>query len=98
MDFREPRGGRERERCPQVKEILEYVDRLPVSHSGGVFKIELMNPVDYSTYVEYGHRTANHKGWVKGQFMMTISEQELQTMAPQILERKIKKFLGGGLK
>ncbi len=83
---------------PQVKEILEYVDRLQISHSGGVFKVELINPVEYAAYVEYGHRTPGGKGWVRGQFMMTISEQELQTMAPQLLERKIKKFLGGDRK
>lgn len=31
----------------------------------------------------------------KGQFMMTISEQELQKIAPKVLENKIKKYLGG---
>lgn len=49
-----------------------------------------MNPVEYASYVEYGHRTANHKGWVKGRFMMTISEQELEKIAPKVLENKIK--------
>lgn len=36
-------------------------------------EIEVYNPVAYSPYVEYGHRTANHQGWVEGRFMMTIS-------------------------
>lgn len=58
-----------------------------------VYKIDIINPVEYASYVEYGHRTANHKGWVKGQFMMTISEQELETIAPKVLENKIKKML-----
>ncbi len=44
-------------------------------------------------YVEYGHRTANHKGWVEGKFMMTISEREIQEIAPKVLEAKVKKFL-----
>ena len=39
--------------------------------------------------------TANHKGWVPGVFMMTISEQELQAIAPKVLERKIKKYMEG---
>ena len=55
----------------------------------------MKNPIEYASYVEYGHRTANHQGWVPGQFMMTISEQEIQQSAPGILENKIKKFLGG---
>ena len=45
-------------------------------------------------YVEFGHRTKNHKGWVEGKFMMTISEQEIQTIAPKVLENKLKKLLG----
>lgn len=67
-----------------------YVDSLTVHHFGGTYVIEIVNPVEYASYVEYGHRTANHKGWVSGVFMMTISEQELQEIAPKVLERKVK--------
>lgn len=66
-----------------------------IRKEGNVYKIDITNPVEYAPYVEYGHRTANHKGWVKGHFMMTISEQELQSIAPRVLERRIQKFLGG---
>ena len=72
-----------------------YADSLTVNHFGDTYVIEIVNPVEYASYVEYGHRTANHSGWVKGQFMMTISEQELQKIAPKVLENKIKKYLGG---
>ena len=76
----------------------EYVDSLTVHHFGDTYVIEIVNPVEYASYVEYGHRTANHKGWVKGKFMMTISEQELVKIAPKVLENKIKKYLGGCFK
>ncbi len=66
-------------------------------HEGGSYIIEIVNPVEYASYVEYGHRTADHNGWVSGHFMMTISEKELKDMAPKILENKLKKFLGGVL-
>lgn len=72
-----------------------YADSLTVNHFGDTYVIEIVNPVEYASYVEYGHRTANHSEWVKGQFMMTISEQELQRIAPKVLENKIKKYLGG---
>ncbi len=75
-----------------------YADSLTVHHFGDTYIIEIVNPVEYASYVEYGHRTANHKGWVKGKFMMTISEQELEKIAPKVLENKIKKYLGGCLK
>ena len=83
---------------PQVKEILEYVNGVQVSHSGGMLRIEIINPVKYAPYIEYRQRTVNHKNWVKGHFMMTISEQELQTLAPRLLEKRLKEFLGGALK
>ncbi len=75
-----------------------YADSLTVHHFGDTYVIEIVNPVEYASYVEYGHRTANHKGWVKGKFMMTISEQELEKIAPKVLENKIKKYLGGCFK
>ena len=75
-----------------------YADSLTVHHFGDTYVIEIVNPVEYASYVEYGYRTANHKGWVKGKFMMTISKQELEKIAPKVLENKIKKYLGGCLK
>lgn len=83
---------------PTAQEILQYANGVKISRTGKILKIEIDNPVKYADYVEYGHRTANHKGWVKGHFMMKISEQELQNMAPQILERKIRKYLGDIMK
>lgn len=76
----------------------EYVDSLTVHHFADTYVIEITNPVEYAPYVEYGHRTANHEGWVSGRFMMTISEQELEKIAPKVLENKIKKYLGGVMK
>ncbi len=75
-----------------------YADSLTVHHFGDTYVIEIVNPVEYASYVEYGHRTANHKGWVPGRFMMTISEQELASIAPNVLEAKIKKYLKGCMK
>lgn len=83
---------------PQAPEILEYANGLQVSRSGGMLRIEIVNPVEYGSYVEYGHRTANHKGWVRGRFMMTVSEQELQVIAPQILEKRIREWLEGSFR
>lgn len=64
-----------------------------VIRNGDTYEIEVVNPVDYSSYVEYGHRTKNHKGWVKGRFMMTLSAQELEREAPKIIERALEKKL-----
>ena len=58
------------------------------------YTIEVINPIEYASYVEFGHRTRNHKGWVEGRFMLTVSEQELEADAPRILENKLNKFMG----
>lgn len=70
---------------------------MKVSKVGNDFVIEIINPVEYASYVEYGHRTRNHKGWVEGHFMLTISEDEIRNSAPKILEKKLKEYLKGCL-
>ncbi|MFC4355310.1 HK97 gp10 family phage protein [Chryseomicrobium palamuruense] len=72
----------------------KFAESITVNKRGNTLVIEIINPVDYASYVEFGHRTRNHKGWVQGRFMLTISEQEIQATAPSILERKLKKKLG----
>lgn len=72
-----------------------YAESLPIKKSGNLIEIEIINPVEYASYVEYGHRTRNHQGWVNGRFMLTISENELQTQSPKIIEQKLMQYLGG---
>ena len=77
----------------QQQNVAAYVSSLNVAHGSGIYTIEIVNPVYYAPYVEYGHRTKNG-GWVEGKFMLTISEQEVQNDAPKILERKLQRKLG----
>ncbi len=71
----------------------QYVNTLKVHHYDGNYIVEITNPVMYASYVEYGHRTANHQGWVDGKFMMTISEKELEQQAPGLIQKKLEKYL-----
>lgn len=77
----------------KTKDAVQYVDTLKIHHYGDVYVIEIINPIEYASYVEFGHRTVNHEGWVPGHFMLTISEQEIRAAAPAILEKKIEEFL-----
>ena len=70
-----------------------YANSLTVNKVGSNYVIEIINPVEYASYVEFGHRTRNHKGWVEGHFMLTISEDEIRKSAPRILEKKLEKYL-----
>lgn len=70
-----------------------YANSLNVNKVGTDYVIEIINPVEYASYVEFGHRTRNHTGWVEGKFMLTISEDEIRKSAPRILEKKLEKYL-----
>lgn len=76
-----------------------YAESLKVSRQGADYVIEVLNPLEYSSYVEFGHRTRGGKGWVKGRYMLTISEEQLKTISPKLLEKlcekKIKEALNG---
>lgn len=87
------KGGTLRRNWTAGKNATKYAQSLRVHHFDDTYVIEIINPTEYASYVEFGHRTRNHKGWVKGKFMLTISEQEIESAAPMILERKIKKLL-----
>lgn len=76
----------------------------PITKEGNTFKVQVFNPIEYATYVEYGHRQEPGRyvpalgkqlkqGWVKGQFMMTISAQELEKITPQVIEKKLRKYM-----
>ena len=86
--------------------VKSYVQSLEVNKNGNIYTIEVVNPVHYASYVEYGHRQEVGRyvpaigkklvnAWVDGKKMLTISEMELENITPQILEKKIKKFLEG---
>ncbi|MEG2521256.1 MAG: HK97 gp10 family phage protein [Anaerovoracaceae bacterium] len=64
-----------------------------VTKRGNVYEIKVMNPIYYASYVEFGHRTRNGKGWVPGQLFLTISEKEVETLAPKLIEKKMYEFL-----
>lgn len=79
--------------------ITGYVDSLPIEKIGNDYVVTIINPVEYASYVEFGHRTRNHSGWVEGQFMLTISERVLEQRSPQIIEKlflqQLRRVLNG---
>ena len=72
-----------------------FVEDMKVIKIGGVYEIVVKNSVEYASYVEFGHRTRNHKGWVPGKFILTVSEQELEGDLEGIIQNKLQKFMGG---
>lgn len=66
-----------------------------IKHTGNIYEIEIINPVEYAMYVEFGHRTNNHKGWVRGRFMLTLSEKEIENIVPSLIEKRLNEYLKG---
>ena len=65
-----------------------------VIKSGKTYSVEIFNSVEYASYVEFGHRTRNHKGWVPGQYILTISEEEMKNDLERIIQNKLKEKFG----
>lgn len=68
------------------------------THKNGNIKVVIYNPVEYASYVEYGHSKRGGKGFVQGHFMLEKSRQEVEKIATKVIEDKLNKFLGGALK
>ena len=71
-----------------------------ITQKGKSYTIEIINPIEYASYVEYGHRQTPgrfvpaigkklKKSWVKGRFMMTISFKEIDQLTPSIVSAKV---------
>lgn len=66
--------------------------------------IEVINPAEYASYVEYGHRQQPGRfvpaigkrlkaTWVEGKLMLTDAENNLRPKADAIVQRKVEKIL-----
>lgn len=59
-----------------------------VRRAGNNIEVEILNPTEYATEVEYGHRImkgvghTEEKGWKDGRFMLTISINEIRNQMP----------------
>lgn len=82
----------------------DYANSLSIKRQGRKYHIDIKNTVEYASYAEYGHRQnvgryvpalgkKLKQGWVKGKFMLTISEAELNRTSEAILQKKLKNFM-----
>lgn len=70
-----------------------YANSLPVHRQGHNYYIQVINPVHYASYVEFGHRTRGGGGWVPGKYFLTVSEKHLERLAPGVIEKKLEALL-----
>lgn len=94
----EAMAGRWTAESAATRHAKAYAKSVPIKREGDTLIVEIINPVEYASYVEYGHRKRGKKGWVIGRFMLKIAEQQMQTITPKVLEKELAKFLGRCLK
>ncbi len=64
-----------------------------VIKKGNNFIVVIKNPLEYASFIEYGHTTATRMGWVDGYFMATVSIQEVQDALPRRFDKAFNEFL-----
>lgn len=69
-----------------------FASGIQVKKHGDTYEVTIENNVEYAIYVENGHRTRNG-GFVEGKHMLAISEDELRSIAPTVLRRKLLVFI-----
>lgn len=77
------------------EDATRYANSLSIAKIGDKYHIDIVNPISYASYVEYGHRTIRKDGygWAEGHHMLSISEAELNNMSDAILQKKLNKFM-----
>lgn len=65
-----------------------------VLKKGDIYTIVIYNQVEYASFVEKGHRivvAGVTVGWVEGRFMLEMTENEMQKIAPRMWKIEIEK-------
>jgi len=65
----------------------------PAIQMGDEILVEATNNVEYGPYVNNGHRTADHSGWVEGQFFVEASMDEVEANLDPILMNRFLNYL-----
>lgn len=81
------------ERTPRKIGTLKDNWVTDIKKEGSVYIIEVINPLEYAEFVEFGHRKRNNKGWVKGKFMLTITERDIQRNLDAFIKEKLEALL-----
>lgn len=85
-------------------DIQGFLSTITVTKEGNIYKITLLNPIEYASYVNNGHRQTSGRyvpalgkrlkdSWVDGKFFVEIAEEELKGNADKIVGRKMQQYL-----
>lgn len=64
-----------------------------VQSTGDGYVVTISNNTEYASWVENGHRTADHSGWVEGQFFLKITMDQIMDQLPKIVGPAYREYL-----
>lgn len=90
--------------APGASEIAAYLNGVQITRRGNAFEIEIVNPVEYAAYVEYGHRQTPGRyvpaigarlvaNWIEGKHFVQKSEQVFEPKMQATVQAELEKFL-----
>lgn len=81
-------------------DLRNHWELAEITRTGDTLEVWFINPMEYATFVEYGHAkpyksgaTEGSSDWVEGYFMMTVSLDEIDRKMPRRFDSEFKKFL-----
>lgn len=66
-----------------------------IERNGKNISVEILNPMEYATEIEYGHRIVRDGieiGWYNGRFMLTTSIDEIKRQMPLRYAQELKAY------
>ena len=79
---------------PVDNNILRPAWKYDVIKKGDIYIIVIYNQTEYASFVEEGHRivvAGKTVGWVEGRFMLKLTEDEMERIAPVMWKKEIEK-------
>lgn len=64
-----------------------------VEKQGNDYIVTISNNTEYASWVENGHRKADHSGWVEGKFFLKITMDDIMDQLPSIVGPAYKSYL-----
>lgn len=59
-----------------------------VIREGNNLKVVITNPVEYASFLEYGHMNRGRNGWIEGYFMCTLAIDDVEKKLPARFQRE----------
>lgn len=83
--------------APTKGQLRRNWQRTSARRSGRTLTLKVYNNTDYASYVEYGHRKRNGKGYVEGQLFMATAQYKVEDESQAYYEKSLMNYVNSKL-